>query len=114
MLEHTVAREFLETSLAVRATNLAYVSESIDERLGLHVVNCTFWVVEEDDTAHLVPQDRHVAEARFVAVDEALKLLRADVLRIPVGNALRRASEVRYYAFRPEDIEIPFLWTNQQ
>ena len=47
MVEEAVIREFLEeTSLRVRATRLAYVSESIDPPIGYHVVNCTFFVEE--------------------------------------------------------------------
>jgi ADP-ribose pyrophosphatase YjhB (NUDIX family) len=110
MLIQTVVREFREeTSLDIRVGSLAYVSESVDERRGLHVINATFWVTEADISANIVPRDRGVVDARFVPVDEALGLLRADVLRIPVGNALRRTSEVRYYAFHPDEIQVPFF-----
>ena len=110
MLALTVTREFLEeTSLRVRLAGLAYVSESVDA--GLHVLNCTFWVDEENAGADVMPHDAKVVEARFLPVDQALQLLRADVLRIPVTNALRRTSEVRYYDFRSEDIREPFFHT---
>jgi ADP-ribose pyrophosphatase YjhB (NUDIX family) len=115
MLEETVVRECLEeASLSVRATSLAYVSESVDEPRALHVINSTFWVSEHESGAEVVPQDRSVVEARFVPVDEALRLLRADVLRIPVGNALRKASEVRYYAFHPHDIKVQFFGSGRR
>lgn len=108
MLALTVPREFLEeTSLRVRLTSLAYVSESVDA--DLHVLNCTFWVDEENTGADAMPRDAKVVEAKFVPVDHALEMLRADVLRIPVTNALRRTSEVRYYNFRSEDMRVPFF-----
>jgi 8-oxo-dGTP diphosphatase len=110
MLAQTLTREFQEeASLSIHAGDLAYVSESVDERAALHVVNCTFWAVEDDVAAKVVPRDPKVVEARFVPADEALELLRADVLRIPVSQALRRGTQVRYYSFKPEDIAIPFF-----
>lgn len=110
MLVQTLVREFQEeTSLSIRAGDLAYVSESVDDEAALHVVNCTFWAAEHDSAAVVMPRDPKVVEARFVPADEALELLRADVLRIPVSAALRRGAHVRYYSFRSEDIAVPFF-----
>ena len=109
-----VVREFREeASLHVRPETLAYVSESIDKRRGLHVVNCTFYVREEDP--HAVPRsaDPKVTDVRFVPSLKALDLLSADVLRIPVEIALSMAltTEPRqqYFAFDGDDVAVPFF-----
>src|SRR5579864_2425244 len=72
-IAHAVVREFYEeTSLRVVPQSLTYVSESIDEQLGYHVINCSFAVSEDDVRAEPRPRDPKVVEARFVARDEAL------------------------------------------
>lgn len=109
-IEEAVVREFLEeTSLHVRAARLAYVSESIDPPIGYHVVNCTFFVEEIGVPGQPQPRDPAVVEARFVPVGGAAELLEADVLTIPVGAALRGDVGRGYYAFRPEDVRVPFF-----
>ncbi len=109
-IEEAVVREFLEeTSLCVRATRLAYVSESIDPPIGYHVVNCTFFVEEIDGQADPRPRDPAVVEARFVPVGGAAGLLEADVLAIPVNAALRGDLGRGYFSFRPEDVRVPFF-----
>jgi ADP-ribose pyrophosphatase YjhB (NUDIX family) len=107
----TVVREFWEeTSLRVELGPLAYVSESLDAALGIHVVNVTFHVGEVGGPAEPRAQDPAVVRVEFVPVAQAPALLRADVLRIPVEAALAGARE-RYFAFRAEDIVEPFFRT---
>ncbi|HXW77735.1 MAG TPA: NUDIX hydrolase [Candidatus Eremiobacteraceae bacterium] len=105
-----VRREFREeTGLQVHIGELAYVSESIDTMHDLHVINCTFWVSERDPRAAAKPHDAKVVEARFVASADAPALLRADVLRVPVGAALSEAGALPYYFFDASQIEVPFF-----
>lgn len=105
-----VVREFREeTSLRVRPESLAYVSESIDERRGLHVVNTTFYVGEADPHADPRSADPKVSDVRFVPGPRALDLLAADVLRIPVSAALSKDPHPRYFAFKAEDAKVPFF-----
>lgn len=109
-IEEAVVREFHEeTSLNVRATRLAYVSESIDPPSGYHVVNCTFFVEEIGGPAQPRASDPAVVEARFVPAGGAVELLEADVLVIPVGAALRGDLGRGYFSFRPEDVRVPFF-----
>jgi ADP-ribose pyrophosphatase YjhB (NUDIX family) len=109
-IEETVIREFgEETSLRIRAAGLAYVSESIDPTIGYHVVNCTFFVEEIGGPQSPRPRDPAVVEVRFVPVDDAPGLLEADVLAIPVSAALRGDLGRRYFAFRPDDVKVPFF-----
>jgi ADP-ribose pyrophosphatase YjhB (NUDIX family) len=105
-----VAREFAEeTGLEANVANLAYVSESIDTRRGDHVLNCTFWMTEKNDGIMPKARDRNVVETRFVPLDEAPQLLEADVLRIPVGTALRGDSGRHYYYFDASTVSVPFF-----
>jgi ADP-ribose pyrophosphatase YjhB (NUDIX family) len=109
-----VVREFREeTSLHVRPESLAYVSESIDKRRGLHVVNCTFYVREDDPHAAPRSADPKVTDVRFVPGLRALELLSADVLRTPVEIALSMAlcdePRQQYFAFNEDDIAVPFF-----
>ncbi len=109
-----VVREFREeTSLSVLPESLAYVSESIDKPRGLHVVNCTFYVREEDPHAAPRSADPKVTDVRFVPSLRALDLLSADVLRTPVGIALSMALSTeprqRYFAFNADDVAVPFF-----
>ena len=109
-IAQTMVREFWEeTGLRVRATSLAYVSESIDSQHALHVTNCTFRVSETDPTREAVPGDPAVGQARFVPAAEVPQLLRADVLRIPVAAALSGADHPRYFAFAASDVRTPFF-----
>src|SRR5207302_7488929 len=109
-IAQAIVREFREeTNLRVEIDALAYVSESIDERRRLHVVNCTFFVRENDPTAAVVPEDPAVTEARFVPVEEAPALLAADVLRIPVTATLSDSRHPRYFAFDAENVAVPFF-----
>jgi ADP-ribose pyrophosphatase YjhB (NUDIX family) len=109
-LAQTVVREFLEeTSLEAAVDELAYVSESVDRTAGLHVVNCTFWVRESDPRIEPHSNDPKVVDARFVEQTDALQLLRADVLCIPVAAALDGTSGVRYFSFDAKDIIVPFF-----
>jgi ADP-ribose pyrophosphatase YjhB (NUDIX family) len=109
-LPATVRREFLEeTSLDVDVADIAYVSESVDRAHDLHVLNCTFWAREADSSTIPRPADPKVVEARFVPVDEAPALLRADVIRIPVSAALRGQEHPRYFCFHDSDIAVPFF-----
>ena len=109
-IEDAVVREFLEeTSLAVRALRLAYVSESIDPPIGYHVVNCTFFVEEIGGHAEPQPRDPAVVDARFVPAHRAAEFLEADVLAVPVGAALRGDVGRGYFSFRPEDVRVPFF-----
>lgn len=106
----TVVREFAEeTGLRVHPESIAYVSESIDERRGWHVVNFTFEMAEEDSNAQPRPADPKVVESRFVPVAEAPALLRADVLRIPVTSALAGRPYPRYFNFPSSKIAVPFF-----
>jgi ADP-ribose pyrophosphatase YjhB (NUDIX family) len=105
-----VVREFREeTSLHVRPESLAYVSESIDDRRGLHVVNCTFYLSEAEPHAAARSADPKVMDVRFVPGPLALDLLAADVLRIPVSAALSKDPHPRYFAFNAEDAVVPFF-----
>lgn len=105
-----VVREFREeTGLRVAPESLAYASESIDLPRGIHVVNCTFYMREDDPTAHPKPADDAVVEARFVPFADAPKLLAADVLRIPVSAALLGDPHPRYFAFKADAVEVPFF-----
>jgi ADP-ribose pyrophosphatase YjhB (NUDIX family) len=109
-IEETVVREFNEeTSLRIYPAGLAYVSESIDSGIGYHVVNCTFFVEEIGGPKLPRPQDPAVVDVRFVPVDDAAGLLEADVLAIPVSAALRGDLGRRYFAFRPDDVHVPFF-----
>ena len=109
-IAETVIREFLEeTSLHVEVGDLAYVSESIDPATDLHVLNCTFWVVESYPLRTPVPADPKVVAADFVPTTRAPGLLQADVLRIPVAGALAGGQAARYYSFEPKTIEVPFF-----
>lgn len=109
-IAQTVAREFWEEcGLRVRAASLAYVSESIDPARNAHVVNCTFRVEETQPRSEPTPRDPAIAEARFVPAAEAPALLRADVLRIPVAAALQGDDAPRYFAFRHDEVEVPFF-----
>ncbi len=106
----TILREFREeTSLAVSLRELAYVSESFDNERRLHVVNCTFFVLESNPIVTPAPADPQVVEARFVPVAQAPALLEADVLRIPVAATLAHPHARHYYAFRDRDVSVPFL-----
>jgi len=110
-IAQAVMREFREeTSLGIEIEGLLYVSESIDERRGLHVVNCTFSVHERDvRAAQPVPLDPKVVEVRFVPIADAPALLAADVLRVPVAAALSGDPHPRYFAFKASDIAVPFF-----
>ncbi|MDQ6767437.1 MAG: NUDIX hydrolase [Candidatus Eremiobacteraeota bacterium] len=109
-LVDTVRREFLEeASLTVAVRELAYVSESVDLEIDLHVLNCTFLIDEVNPAAQARPADSKVLEARFVPVADAPALLRADVLRIPVAAALSGAPYPHYFSFRAKDIVVPFF-----
>ncbi len=109
-LTAAIRREFREeTSLDVEVAELAYVSESVDLEAGLHVVNCTFWVKERDPAVQPRPQDPKVVEARFVPVESAPALLRADVLRIPVAAALSGLAHPRYFSFDLDAIVVRFF-----
>jgi 8-oxo-dGTP diphosphatase len=109
-IEEAVVREFdEETSLHIVPAGLAYVSESIDPSIGYHVVNCTFYVEEIGRPQPPAARDPAVVDTRFVAFDAAAGLLEADVLTIPVSAALRGDLGRRYFAFRPEDVKVPFF-----
>lgn len=109
-IAQTVAREFWEEcGLRVRAASLAYVSESIDPARNTHVLNCTFRLEETRPPREAAPRDPAIVEARFVTVAEAPALLRADVLRIPVAAALSGDDAPRYFAFRHDEIDVPFF-----
>lgn len=110
-IAQAVIREFREeTSLAIEIEGLAYVSESIDRRRGLHVVNCTFAVSErEPRIASPVARDKKVVEIRFVPAAEAPALLAADVLRVPVAAALSGDPHPRYFAFAASEVSVPFF-----
>jgi ADP-ribose pyrophosphatase YjhB (NUDIX family) len=109
LVRFTVVREFREeTSLEIDVGELAYVSESIDTEIDVHVVNCTFWATERA-SVDPVPADPKVVAARFVPCREALELLRADVLRIPVEAALDGSPHPRYFHFESATIAVPFF-----
>lgn len=109
-IAQAVVREFgEETALDVAVDALLYVSESIDERRGLHVVNCTFAVSERDARTPPKPRDPKVVEARFVPIGDAPALLAADVLRVPVAAALRGDRHPRYFAFKGSEVVVPFF-----
>lgn len=109
-IPHTIIREFFEeTSLRVVPQSLAYVSESIDERRSYRVTNYSFNVSESDVQVQPRPRDPNVVEVRFVAHEEAIALLAADVLRIPVAAALSSDAHPRYFAFTSADIAVPFF-----
>jgi ADP-ribose pyrophosphatase YjhB (NUDIX family) len=105
-----VVREFREeTGLRVAPESLAYASESIDEGRGIHVVNCTFYMREDDPSVVPEPADPAVVEARFVSFADAPRLLAADVLRIPVAAALSGDPHPRYFAFKADRVQVPFF-----
>ena len=109
-IAQAVVREFREeTSLRIIPESLAYVSESMDERRNLHVINFTFYVREEDESVKPKPMDPKVTDVRFVSVPQALELLAADVLRIPVGAALSGDAFPRYFAFKADAAAVPFF-----
>jgi len=108
---HAVVREFREeTSLSTRADSLAYVSESIDAGRDTHIVNCTFFMSESGRRAEPAARDPAIVDVRFVPVDDAPRLLRADVLRVPVAAALAGEERPHYFWFRAEDVQVPFVW----
>ena len=109
-IAQALVREFIEeTSLRVAPESLAYVSESIDPHRRLHVVNCTFYVREEDPAAEPRALDPNVTDVRFVPSAEAPELLAADVLRIPVAAALSGDPHPRYFAFKANSVVVPFF-----
>jgi ADP-ribose pyrophosphatase YjhB (NUDIX family) len=109
-LEATVRREFVEeTSLRIRPVRLAYVSESVDAALGRHVLNVTFWVLEDGTPRTPAARDRRVADIRFVPLRRARVLLEADVLRVPVAAALRAPRTTRYFFFDAAATRVPFF-----
>ena len=109
-IAQAVVREFREeTSLRVRPDSLAYVSESIDHQRGMHVVNCTFYMREDDPSIAPAPLDPHVVDIRFVPIAQAPDLLSADVLRVPVRAALAGDPFPRYFAFKADAVKIPFF-----
>lgn len=109
-IAQTVTREcWEETGLRVSPESLAYVSESIDERRALHVVNCTFHLRDIDAATQPQPRDLRITEARFVPVVDVAAFLRADVLRIPVTAALSGEPYSRYFSFDAETVAVPFL-----
>ncbi|MDQ2817434.1 MAG: NUDIX hydrolase [Candidatus Eremiobacteraeota bacterium] len=105
-----VKREFFEeTALVVLPTRLEYVSESLDDGGGLHVVNFTFSVRQEQRRSKPSAADPNIAEVRFVDFASAPALLRADVLSIPVAAALSGRSHPAYFFFSAGDIATPFF-----
>lgn len=103
-------REFREeASLSIHPESLAYVSESIDERRNLHVVNCTFYVREDDPRVTPKQQDANVTDVRFVPIALVPDTLAADVLRIPVMAALSVDPHPRYFAFKASEVDVPFF-----
>ena len=109
-LSGAVVREFAEeTSLTVEPRELLYVSESIDERRGLHVVNCTFNVLESLPLREPSANDTAIAQLRFVPLQQAPALLAADVLRIPVAEMLAGKKPRRYFFFDASDVAVPFF-----
>jgi len=110
-LAATVRREFREeTSLEIEVADIAYVSESVDVKRDLHVINCTFWVHEADASAQPQPADPKIVEARFVPIAQAPELLEADVISIPVVAALRgEIQRPHYFSFHDNDIIVPFF-----
>jgi ADP-ribose pyrophosphatase YjhB (NUDIX family) len=109
-LAHALRREFREeTGLHVDSSGVAYVSDSVDERAGLAVVNCTFWVKEADPHQAPVPSDSAVLRADFVPLADAAALLQADVLRVPVTAALREPSQAHYFSFDSQAVDVAFF-----
>ncbi|MBC5825238.1 MAG: NUDIX hydrolase [Candidatus Eremiobacteraeota bacterium] len=105
-----LVREFREeTSLAVQAMDLQYLSESVDEARAVHVVNCTFAVEQIPPLRKPEPADPNISEVRFVDIGAAPELLRADVLRIPVAAVLSGNTHARYFFFHSKDIAVPFF-----
>jgi ADP-ribose pyrophosphatase YjhB (NUDIX family) len=109
-LVHTLRREFREeTGLDVSPAGVAYVSDSVDERADLAVVNCTFWVHGADPHRALAPSDPAIVSAEFVPLADAPQLLQADVLRVPVAAALSAPARARYFSFDGAAIDVPFF-----
>jgi ADP-ribose pyrophosphatase YjhB (NUDIX family) len=109
-IAQTVVREFREeTGLHVTPQSLAYVSESIDRIRDFHVVNCTFFLSEDDPSEQPAAADPNVTDIRFVPAAQAPDMLAADVLRIPVAAALSGDPAPRYFAFKTDDVAVPFF-----
>ena len=127
LLEETLRREFREeTGLAVRAKELAYISESYDPRSGTHFLNATFEVLAEAEPAEaaLPHDDPKLVGLDWVARAELGRRITVAVVREPLDAYLRSAVESsvesaapsgatcsnpkRYFGFGVADVAIEF------
>lgn len=107
LLDETVVREVLEeTGLAVRAVELAYVSESYDG--DEHFLNATFRIeVPEGATPRApVSGDDHVVEVAWVARDDLAARLVVGVVREPLLAYLSETLGRRYVGYPDAGITI--------
>lgn len=110
LLAETAQRECLEeTGIRVRARELAYVSESYDER-GTHVINATFYVTPLDDSPLVLPFDRgqrdHVVTAEWVPLSDVAARISVAVVREPLIACLQGRLGRRYAGFADAGITI--------
>lgn len=110
LLAETAERECLEeTGVRVRAGELAYVSESYDEK-GTHVINATFYVTPLDHSPLVLPFDRgehdHVVAAEWVPLAEIASRVSVAVVREPLLACLQGGLDRRYAGFGEAGITI--------
>lgn len=102
LLRDTVVREVREeTGLRASVSELAYVSESYDEKR--HVLNATFAIDVEGSIA--APQgDDHVVAVEWVAIDRLAERIAVGVVRDPLVHYLR--DRTRYHGFSQAGVTI--------
>ena len=115
LLEETLRREFREeTGLAVRAKELAYISESYDPRSGTHFLNATFEVLADAEPAEaaLPPGDPKLVGLDWVARAELGRRITVAVVREPLNAYLEHvappSNRKRYFGFGVADVAIEF------
>jgi len=102
LLRDTVVREVLEeTGLRASVTELAYLSESYDDRR--HVLNATFAIDVAGAIAAPHGED-HVVAVEWVPIDRLAERIAVAVVRDPLVQYLR--DRTRYYGYNQAGITI--------
>jgi ADP-ribose pyrophosphatase YjhB (NUDIX family) len=102
LLRDTVVREVREeTGLRASVSELAYVSESYDEKR--HVLNATFAIDVEGSIASPQSGD-HVVAVEWVAIDRLAERIAVGVVRDPLVHYLH--DRTRYYGYPQAGITI--------
>ncbi len=103
LASETILREVLEeTGISASVVELAYISESYDDRT--HVVNVTFEIAASGAPRVPVESD-HVVAAEWVAIDELQERMQVAVVREPLLAHLRGSAQ-RYFGFHEAGVSI--------